>query len=127
MTTRYYLLIGTTEPVVWTVDVASESEIIARAEAECRVSGEDLEFLAGFELVGTGKRAGSIGVHALAWSRDWMPGEKFNTSLLKLGDDGRIFKAFDTTDPAQTKDFLEQAEAAGLRYEAEALPRLSVK
>lgn len=127
MTTRYYLLIGTAEPVAWTVDVASESEIIARAGLNAR-QREGLEFLAGFELVGTGKRAGSIGVDlALAWSRDWMPGEKFNTSLLKLGDDGRIFKAFDTTDPAQTKDFLEQAEAAGLRYEIGRLPRLSVK
>lgn len=126
MTARYYLLLGSPEPVAWTVDVASESEIIARAEEECRLSGEDLEFLAGFELIGTGKRAGSIGVHALGWSRDWMPGEKLRTSLLKLGDEGRTCKAFDAADPAQVRDFLEQAEAVGLRADARALAKFSV-
>ena len=121
MTARHYLLLGTAEPVTWTVDIASESEIIARAEEECRLSGEDLEFLAGFELIGTGKRAGSIGVHALDWSRDWMPGEKLRTALLKLGDEGRTCRAFNAADPVQVRVFLEQAEAVGLRNEAKAL------
>ena len=100
---------------------------MARAEEECRASGEDLEFLAGFELIGTGKRAGSIGVHALEWSRDWMPGEKLRTSLLKLGDEGRTCSAFDAADPAQVRAFLDQAEAVGLRGEAEVLTEFSAK
>lgn len=124
MTTRYYLLLATPEPVAWKVEVASESEIIARAEEECRISGEDLEFLAGFELIGVDKRAGSIGVNALDWSHDWMPGEKLRTSLLKLGDEGRTCRAFDAADPVQVRSFLEQAETAGLLNEAEALTRL---
>jgi len=121
MSTRYYLLIGTPAPVAWTVGVASESEIIARAEEECRVSGEDLEFLAGFELIGSGKQAGSIGVHALNWSRDWMPGEKLKASLLKLGDEGRTCTAFVANDAAQVTTFLDRAAAVGLHREAEAL------
>jgi len=125
MSARYYVLIGTSseddEPVLWRVAAVTESEIIAEAEEECRISGEDLEFFAGFELIGTSKRAGSIGAHALTWSRDWMPGEKFKASLLKLSDEGRTYKAFNAANPAQVRAFLEQAEAAGLRREAEAL------
>ncbi len=124
MTRRYYLLIGTSEPVSWTVNLASESEIIAQAEEECRLSGEDLEFLAGFELIGSSSHAGSIGAETLTWSRDWMPGEKFRASLLKLGDEGRTCKAFSEAIPTQVQDFLRQAASVGLRSEAETLAKL---
>ena len=129
MSARYYVLIGSSneddEPVAWRVTVVTESEVIALAEEECRISGEDLEFLAGFELIGTAKQTGSIGAHALNWSRDWMPGEKFKASLLKLGDEGRTYKTFSAADPAQVRAFREQAEAAGLHSEAKALTELS--
>lgn len=122
---NYYLLIGSSsesaEPVAWRVAVATEDEVIARAEEECRVSGEDLEFFAGFELIGTSKRAGSIGAHALTWSRDWMPGEKFKAALLKLGDEGRTCRAFNAANPVQARVFLEQAAAIGLEAQARAL------
>jgi len=131
MSARYYVLIGSSseddEPVVWRIAAVTESEIIAQAEEECRLSGEDLEFFADFELIGTNKRAGSIGAHALTWSRDWMPGEKFKASLLKLGDEGRTYKAFNAANPVQVRAFLEQAEAAGLRREAEALTDFPVE
>lgn len=122
---NYYVLIGSSseaaEPVAWRVALMTEAEVIAQAEEECRVSGEDLEFFAGFELIGTSKRAGSIGAHALTWSRDWMPGEKFKASLLKLGDEGRAFKAFNAANPVQAQAFLAQAAAVGLETQARAL------
>ncbi len=125
MSSNYYVLIGssdeTGDPVTWQVSVTTEDEVIARAEAECRASNEDLEFFAGFELIGTGKVAGSIGCDTLTWSRDWMPGEKLKASVLKLSDDGRTCKAFNVANPAQVNAFIEQATAVGLGTEAEAL------
>ena len=122
---NYYLLIGSSsesaEPIAWRVAVATEDEVIAQAEEECRITGEDLEFFAGFELIGTSKRAGSIGAHALTWSRDWMPGEKFKAALLKLGDEGRTCRAFNAANPVQARVFLEQAAAIGLEAQARAL------
>ena len=122
---NYYVLIGSSseaaEPVAWRAALMTEDEVITQAEEECRASGEDLEFFAGFELTGTSKRAGSIGAHALTWSRDWMPGEKFKASLLKLSDDGRTFKAFNAERPEKVQEFLDQAAAVGLRHEAETL------
>lgn len=122
---NYYVLIGSSseaaEPVAWRVALMTEDEVIAQAEEECRVSGEDLEFFAGFELTGTSKRAGSIGAHALTWSRDWMPGEKFKAALLKLGDEGRTCRAFNAANPVQVRVFLEQAATIGLEAQARAL------
>lgn len=122
---HYYVLAGSgdeaTEAVTWRVAVVSEGEIIARAEEECRSTGEDLEFFAGFELIGTSKSAGSIGAEALTWSRDWLPGEKLKASLLKLGDEGRSYQAFAAADPVQVQAFLDQAASVGLRADAEAL------
>jgi hypothetical protein len=122
MTGTYFALIGssseTDEFVTWRVSTVTESEVIALAEKECRTSGEDLEFFAGFELIGTSKRAGSIGAHALTWSRDWIPGEKFKASLLKLGDEGRTFKAFNAANPVQVKAFVDHAASVGLGSEA---------
>lgn len=125
MSTRYYVLIGSSseiaEPVTWEVTIATEDEVIARAEEECRITNEDLEFLAGFELIGTSKHAGSIGAQALNWSRDWRPGEKFEASLLKLSDEGRTFRVFNAANPVLVQAFLEHAAAVGLRGDAEAL------
>ena len=125
MSTPHYILIGSSnesaEPVIWQLALLTEDEVVARAEAECEITREDLEFFAGFELIGTSKRAGSIGATALTWSRDWMPGEKFKASLLKLSDDGRTFKAFNAALPEKIQEFLEQAATVGLRREAEAL------
>ena len=122
---HYYVLSGSSneaaDPVTWRVAVASEGEIIAQAEEECRSTGEDLEFFAGFELIGTSKSAGSIGAEALTWSRDWLPGEKFKASLLKLEDEGRSYQAFNAADPVQVRAFLEQAASVGLGADAEAL------
>lgn len=125
MSAPHYILIGSSNesaaPVIWQLALLTEDEVVARAEAECEITREDLEFFAGFELIGTSKRAGSIGATALTWSRDWMPGEKFKASLLKLSDDGRTFKAFNADHPEKVQEFLDQAAAVGLRHEAETL------
>ena len=126
MSATYYALIGssneTGEEVRWTVTARNlEQDIIALAEEECRITGEDLEFFAGFELIGSSKVAGSIGCEELAWSRDWMPGEKFKASVLKLNDDGRTYKAFNDAKREQVQDFLARAQAVGLGEEALAL------
>ena len=125
MSAPHYILIGSSnesaEPVIWQLALLTEEEVVARAEAECEITREDLEFFAGFELIGTSKRAGSIGATALTWSRDWMPGEKLKASLLKLNDDGRSFKAFNADRPEKVQEFLDQAAAVGLCREAEAL------
>jgi hypothetical protein len=126
MSTTYYALIGTSkdaaDAVRWTVTARnSEMDIIGLAEEECRLSGEDLEFFAGFELIGSSRHAGGIGCEELAWSRDWMPGEKFKASLLKLNDDERTYKIFDDAKREQVEEFLAKAKAVGLLETALAL------
>lgn len=126
MSTTYYALIGssneTGEDVRWSVTGRiSENDVITLAEEECRITGEDLEFFAGFELIGSNKRAGSIGCEKLTWSRDWMVGEKFQASLLKLNDDGRTYHVFNKAKREHIEEFLTKAEAVGLRAEADAL------
>lgn len=126
MTATYYALIGTSdetgEEVRWSVTArTSETEIITIAEEECRITNEDLEFFAGFELIGSSKVAGSIGAEELTWSRDWMPGEKFKASVFKLNDDGRTYKVFHDAKHEQVMDFLAKAEAVGLGEVAHAL------
>ncbi|WP_153111615.1 hypothetical protein [Propionivibrio limicola] len=125
MSAAYFALIGTSNEngaeVRWTTTVyKSESDIIALAEEECERSGEDLEFIAGFELLGLNKRGGRS-CDQFIWSRDWMPGEKLKTSLIKLNDDGRAHWTYNHTKQEEVQEFLTKAEALGLGENARAL------
>lgn len=120
MSNRFYALISTGsergETEEWSIKAGfSEQDIIDMALAECAATNEDLEFWAGFEIIG------GFGANQLTWSRDWMPGEQFRTSVLKLNDEGRTFRTYNVEKHDEVRTFLSRAKEIGLESTAREL------
>lgn len=121
----YFAIIGTSRNafggVRWTVTAYnSESDIIGYANDECGRSGESLESLAGIEWVGVNPDEDGD-FETFEPARPFAEGEKFQTALAKLNDDGRTYNIFNDSKPEEIKEFLEQANAIGLSEKAQEL------
>lgn len=89
------------------------SELISAASAELARQGECFEDMAGIEWVEDENEN-------LKPAREISDNEQWALTIDKFGDDGRLFQAFEDTE-AGRQQFIEAADAYGLRDEAAAL------
>lgn len=95
------------------VAIMRERDIVAEAENELARAGRSFEEMAGIDFIGTPD--GDIRPQ-----RDLSPDEITALAIEKLGDDGRIFFAFDQT-PEGMQAFDEVARLFGIGHDADGL------
>ena len=113
---RYYTLSKSKHTNKFHAGTATEAEIICLAEDDLRRSGVSLEFRANIEFVGVGESDDDGDFDFYEPERDWEDGEKLETAIQVLNEDGESYSFYKSDDDKSIKKFILNGGATARKF-----------